>query len=301
MNTISDRISKIGLTIDHVLIAVRDLQQTAETFNRLGFTVTPEGLHPGRGSRNRLVVFDQEYLELISSSDPTLPLFRPNMAEFLSSREGLFIFSIGTTNIQDDFMKFKSRGIDIKESLYGARHSSDGDMEYSWRQCEIHPLELPGSQTFLIQNDHSIKQRYKVPDNPWIHQNSAFGIYNLTLAVTDSEKAANRWQSVFDLEIISRNHLYGLNANKISLSFDYGVLDLISPTGPGLVEDFLSSYGECPYSLAISVRDLDNIAHSLLGNNIEFERSELDGNHSITIKSENAQGVSLNLIEVFIN
>tara|TARA_Y100000588_G_scaffold67476_1_gene68350 strand:- start:9726 stop:10625 length:900 start_codon:yes stop_codon:yes gene_type:complete len=299
MNTISDRISKIGLTIDHVLIAVRDLQQTAETFNRLGFTVTPEGLHPGRGSRNRLVVFDQEYLELISITDPTLPLFRPNMAEFLSSREGLFIFSIGTTNIQNDFMKFKSRGIDINETLYGARHSSDGDMEYSWIQCEINPLELPGSQTFLIQHDHSIKQRYKVPNNPWIHQNGALGIYNLTLAVTDSEKAANRWQTVFDLEVIGRTHFAGLNANKVSLSFDNGVLDLISPTGPGLVEQFLSSYGESPYSLAIRVSDLDHISQILLGNSIDFEKSELDGNDLIGIKPGSAHGVSLNLIEVY--
>ena len=298
MNTVPNRISKIGLTIDHVLIAVPDLQQTAETFNGLGFTVTPEGLHPGRGSRNRLVVFGREYLELISITDPTLPLFRPNMAEFLSSREGLFIFSIGTTNIQDEFMKSKSRGLDIQEPLCGARHSSDGDMEYSWQQCEIAPLELPGTQTFLIQHDHAIKQRYKVPPNPWVHQNGAFGIYNLTLAVTDSEKAANRWQAVFDLEVIGRDHMFGLNANKVSLAFDNGVLDFISPTGPGLVEEFLSSYGECPYSLAIMVRDLQHISRILDSGNIDFDRFELDGNDSLSIKPENAHGVHLNLIQV---
>ena len=55
--------SRLGLTIDHVLIAVRDLKDTADVFNNLGFTVTPEGLHPGRGSRNRLVVFENDYLE----------------------------------------------------------------------------------------------------------------------------------------------------------------------------------------------------------------------------------------------
>ena len=34
--------SRFGLTIDHVLIAVKDLKQTADVFNNLGFTVTPE-------------------------------------------------------------------------------------------------------------------------------------------------------------------------------------------------------------------------------------------------------------------
>ncbi|SVB75150.1 uncharacterized protein METZ01_LOCUS228004, partial [marine metagenome] len=123
--------SKSGLTIDHVLIAVRDLNQAAHVFNNLGFTVTPEGQHPGRGSRNRLVVFEEDYLELISITDPTLPLFRPNMAVFLESREGIFIFSMGTSDIEDVFFQTKLRGLNINEPIYGARHSAEGDMEYS--------------------------------------------------------------------------------------------------------------------------------------------------------------------------
>ena len=100
--------SRFGLTIDHVLIAVKDLKQTADVFNNLGFTVTPEGLHPGRGSRNRLVVFENDYLELISITDPTLPLFRPNMAVFLESRQGIFIFSMGTSDVQKIFLETKN-------------------------------------------------------------------------------------------------------------------------------------------------------------------------------------------------
>ena len=58
------------LILDHVLIAVRDLDAAKDTFERLGFKVTPEGKHPGRGTSNRLVVFGGEYLELISVHDP---------------------------------------------------------------------------------------------------------------------------------------------------------------------------------------------------------------------------------------
>ena len=82
------------LNLDHVLIAVRDLNRTAQTFgDSLGFSVTPEGVHPGRGSHNRLVVFGPEYLELISVRDPSQRLFRPNIVPFLETREGLFISS----------------------------------------------------------------------------------------------------------------------------------------------------------------------------------------------------------------
>ena len=76
------------LIIDHVLIAVRDLDAAKDTFERLGFKVTPEGRHPGRGTSNRLVVFGGEYLELISVHDPEGDLFRPNLPSFWMSARG---------------------------------------------------------------------------------------------------------------------------------------------------------------------------------------------------------------------
>ena len=49
------------LYLDHVLIGVRDLESSANAFaSRLRFTLTPEGVHPGRGTHNRLAVFAGE-------------------------------------------------------------------------------------------------------------------------------------------------------------------------------------------------------------------------------------------------
>ena len=290
--------SKLGLTIDHVLIAVRDLKQTAEVFNSLGFTVTPEGLHPGRGSRNRLVVFEEDYLELISITDPTLSLFRPNMAVFLESREGIFIFSMGTCNIEDAFLQTRSHGLDINEPIYGARHSSDGDMEYSWRQSEIEICEFPGSQTFFIQHDHTIKQRYKDPPNPWQHENGALGICNLTLVVNDAMESIKRWKSILDLEISFSGYISELAANRVSLSFDNCTLDFLSPSGSGVIQDFLTEYGEGPYSMAIKVKDLTIVSGLLSSHNIPAVPIELDGNRAIFIRPDNAQGVRLTLVQI---
>ena len=40
------------LYLDHLLIAVHNLDRAANTYaRRLGFTLTPEGVHPGRGTR----------------------------------------------------------------------------------------------------------------------------------------------------------------------------------------------------------------------------------------------------------
>ncbi len=54
-------------TIDHVVVNVRDrIDEAAEAYRRLGFTLTPRGYH-SLGSMNHLAMFGTDYLELIAA------------------------------------------------------------------------------------------------------------------------------------------------------------------------------------------------------------------------------------------
>ena len=54
-------------TLDHVVVNARDrIDQAADTFRRLGFTLTPRGYHT-LGSMNHLAMFGTDYLELIAA------------------------------------------------------------------------------------------------------------------------------------------------------------------------------------------------------------------------------------------
>ena len=191
------------LIIDHVLIAVRDLDAAKDTFERLGFKVTPEGRHPGRGTSNRLVVFGEEYLELISVHDPEGDLFRPNLPSFLDAREGLFIFSMGTGDVYGRVRGVRSAGVLITNPVKGSRQAGDGTTAYSWTQAEIAPEEMPGSQTFFIQHDHTIEERYTEPPDSTNHPNGVLGISSLSLAVKDADAASRRWTEAFGLKRVS--------------------------------------------------------------------------------------------------
>ena len=51
-------------TLDHVVVNVRDqIDAGLQTYQRLGFTMTPRGHHT-LGSMNHLAIFGNEYLEL---------------------------------------------------------------------------------------------------------------------------------------------------------------------------------------------------------------------------------------------
>ena len=62
----ADRMAS-GRAIDHVVLTVRDLEGTAITYQRLGFTLTPRAAHEDRmGTSNRLAQFRaRNFIELL--------------------------------------------------------------------------------------------------------------------------------------------------------------------------------------------------------------------------------------------
>ena len=58
--------------IDHAVIMVKDLDKAAESWRRLGFTVSPRGTHSVHmGSGNYTIMFDPDYMELLGVITPT--------------------------------------------------------------------------------------------------------------------------------------------------------------------------------------------------------------------------------------
>ena len=246
-----------NLYLDHVLIAVRDLNRTARTFHdNLGFSVTPEGVHPGRGSHNRLVVFGPEYLELIAVRDPSQGLFRPNILPFLESREGLFLFAMGTDDVDGRYLDLRRRGVAVNEPVDGTREAVEGTVAYSWRQAEIAPDETPGSQTFFIQHHQTFSERYLTPSDLTKHANGIMGIHHLALAVRDAKAAAARWQWMFGLEAFPAEDLRCQGVRRVRLDLDNCYLDFVSALCPGPLSEFLDRNGQAPYELGLDVRDL---------------------------------------------
>ena len=276
------------LIVDHVLIAVRDLDAAKDTFERLGFKVTPEGRHPGRGTSNRLVVFGGEYLELISVHDPEGDLFRPNLPSFLDEREGLFIFSMGTPDVHGRARSVREAGVLITDPVKGSRQAADGTTAYSWTQAEIDPEAMPGSQTFFIQHDHTIEERYTEPPDPTNHPNGVIGISSLSLAVKDADEAARRWTDVFGLERVSED------AGCVRLRFDNSSLDFCQPDGGDALGDFIETWGEGPYRIAFSCEDLDAIESLLNGNGVESVEHK---GGSLVVPPESAQGVRMSFVK----
>ena len=282
------------LRLDHVLIAVRDLTVAKDTFDRLGFKVTPEGRHPGRGTSNRLVVFGPEYLELISVHDPTGDIFRPNLVPFLEAREGLFIFCMGTSDIQGRVQDILSKGVQVADPIPGSRQAADGSTAYSWTQAEIPSGEMPGSQTFFIQHDHTVEERYTEPPEPTNHPNGVTRIFSLALAVENAEVASRRWIDIFGLERVSEAQIDDDSTKRIRLRFDNCYLDFVEPLTGAALSDFLIAYGEGPYEITFGCKNLGATQSLIEANGVPGLKRDTG---YLPVSSESAQGVRLKFVQ----
>lgn len=77
--------SPANASLEHVVIAVRDLAVPTTSYERLGFTVTPGGRHPSGGTTGNGVFFaNGTYLELLTFYDRVKAA---DLAKFLEARE----------------------------------------------------------------------------------------------------------------------------------------------------------------------------------------------------------------------
>ena len=137
--------------IDHVVIAVRDLDRAQETYARLGFTLTPRGFHT-LGSANHCIMFGNDYVELLA-----LPVEHPAMryyAEFLSRGEGLAAVALASTDADAAYAEFAADGIEADAPLDFSRpvRLAEGERDAAFRIVQLPPAQTPGCRSFVCQH-----------------------------------------------------------------------------------------------------------------------------------------------------
>ena len=177
------------LRLDHVVIAVGDLERTVACYADAGFTVIPGGRHPGRNTSNALVVFeDGAYLELISYSAPS-PEERW-WRELDAHGDGLVDFALLPQDLPAVVARARARGLtDITGPLPGGRVRPDGE-RVTWQTARQAHHDLP----FLCAD---ITPRFlRVPEGEMRrHPNGAKGVDEVAVAVADTKASLARYRA----------------------------------------------------------------------------------------------------------
>ena len=190
------------LRLDHVVIVVRDLDQAMQDARIAGFTVAPGGRHPGRNTRNALVVFeDGAYLELITYDAPS-----PDerwWRVLAAHDEGLVDFALLPRDIAATVDAARGRGLDGLTGPHpGGRVRPDG-AQLQWQTARPATHDLP----FLCADVTS--RALRVPAGEVRrHRNGAIGIAGVTVSVANLQETLARYraflgpESVQDEEVV---------------------------------------------------------------------------------------------------
>ena len=178
------------LGLDHIVIAVDDLDETIDDYRALGFSVVPGGQHPGRSSHNALVVFqDGAYLELIAWQAPAAQerWWRTLQAQ----GEGFVDYALLPRDTEAVLAAARSRGLDSMDGpLPGGRLRPDG-AKLQWVTARQATPALP----FLCGD--VTPRALRVPEGELrTHANGATGVLRLTVLVADPGDALRRYRAL---------------------------------------------------------------------------------------------------------
>ncbi|MCZ2495286.1 VOC family protein [Xylophilus sp. Kf1] len=177
------------LPLDHIVIAVTDLEQTIADYAALGFQVLRGGDHPGRSSHNALVVFaDGAYFELIAFKAPS-PVERW-WGQLDRHGEGIVDFALLPPDTAATVAAAARRGLALQGPLDGGRLRPDGE-RLRWQTARSATQDLP----FLCGD--LTPRALRVPEGEArAHANGALGVAAMTVAVFDLDATLQRWRAL---------------------------------------------------------------------------------------------------------
>jgi catechol 2,3-dioxygenase-like lactoylglutathione lyase family enzyme len=183
------------LYLDHVIIAVRDLEQAVRDYRELGFTVILGGVHNNGATQNALIAFeDGTYIELLALTG-TEPLSGEiDFSVLFRGNEGLVGYALRTENIAADVARLKYAGVPVSEVTSGEQLRTDGTL-VEWRVMQVEDSFSP----FFIQDITLHELRVPTDLASTTHANRAVGLAGIEIAVRSMRETCERYKKILGL------------------------------------------------------------------------------------------------------
>lgn len=248
--------------LDHVVLTVDDLDQAAEGWRKLGFTLSPRGTHSAHiGSGNYTIMLGPDYIELLGILTAT-PANQPTRDFLLRHGEGMERAAFTATDAAAGVEEIRRLGFAGTGPIDFGRPvalPSGGEAQARFRVFQWPVDEKPaGLRIFACQ--------HLTPEAVWIpelqrHANTARRIDRVELLSADPQGAADKMARMID----RKPHRDGEDAWRVPSGSDraaFVFLDrpALAQRHPGMPLDNLPDEGAA--TLALVVDDLEAAARA---------------------------------------
>jgi hypothetical protein len=278
--------------IDHLVLAVRDLDAARATFQRLGFTLTPVARHPF-GTANSLAQFGGSFLEILAVAD-TAPIpagdgthfsFGAFNRDYLEAGEGLSMLVLKSIDAAADRADFAAHDLRVYAPFGFERVARGPD-----------GTERKVAFSLTFTSDSRLKRvgfftcQHHYPENFWRpeFQRHANGALNITSAVMVTRDPAD-----FHEFMTHFSGQHEMTATSFGISFELGDGSRVEVMSP---EGFRAFFGEMAepdprrfLGWRVKVADLGAVAALLNESRVPF--SAIAG--ALVVPAEAAHGATL--------
>ncbi len=269
--------------IDHVIVAVHDLEHARTAWSRLGFTISPRGRHLGQGTANYCIMMRSDYVELLGIVDATNSVER--LQAFLTRREGPMSVAFAPAGMAEEARAaLQRRQLHPSEPRPLARQIElpQGTVLPRFSLVSLPPDETPGLDTFLC--GHLTPELMRQPE--WLeHPNGAVGLRAVHVVVDSTAPLLPAYDRLFGIvQVTTTDAVAAVHIGQQRLVFS--TADDFQTMHPAI--ELASAFAPPGIAaLELDVERLDHTADYLTGRRVAFDVMP-DG--SLAVKAAEANG-----------
>jgi catechol 2,3-dioxygenase-like lactoylglutathione lyase family enzyme len=244
--------------IDHLVVAVHDLDQAASFYQRLGFRVGARNRHPW-GTENRIVQLPGSFIELITVGEGAAIAphrasafsFGAFVQDYLRDREGLAMLVLDSQDAKADAAQFSESGIGSFEPFHferSGRRPDGSETKVAFTLAFTSAENSPKAGFFVCQQHF--------PENFWNpefqrHDNQATQISSVTLAAPSPERLRTFLSAFTGVQPASPD------GDDLSFRFAESHLDVLRPDDAAEIYGSVEAELDQPSFVAFAVRSED--------------------------------------------
>ena len=245
-------------SIDHPVIAARDLDAARKTYERLGFTVPPRGSHVEWGTGNLCIMFPEDYLEVRGIIDAAR--FTMHLDEHLDRfGEGLMGVAFGTHDVGGSYDDAIAHGIDAGDIRHLTRNFEhpEGWTQPSFELFAPAAADIEGLMHVVVLQ-HLTPELIRRPDF-LSHANGCTGVNSMAGTIYDANRCADKMRRLLGDDAVTMSN------GGVALGVPTGqTIELLPP------DSYQAKYGDIASSpeadmprlgaMTLRVDSLDNVA-----------------------------------------